>query len=268
VRGKNEYVFAANNPFTGDPEALAKGKDLFRWVSYVQVCHCPPHVHRHMCTWRSQSAVAAVTNGSCRLTVVSSDCRPRMSLCKQWCCAGTASSLSQPSGKPFLSCSIMCSCFSCCAPALPCRRGVLSEAALALEAAVTAHPNNAEAWRLLGTVHAENDDDQQVCVHARSAGCWAYKVPCYAMHLVAMCGMLHVNTNGTHGIAAQCIAVQCVQLLVAVVYTQLLNPCFSTQLQHVRKLLDGCLLIINNQQLPHVCVAFTGHRCHAAGTEC
>ena len=43
-----------------------------------------------------------------------------------------------------------------------CRRGVLTEAALALEAAVTANPGDAEAWRLLGTVHAENDDDQQV----------------------------------------------------------------------------------------------------------
>ncbi|GFH20458.1 peroxisomal targeting signal 1 receptor, partial [Haematococcus lacustris] len=41
------------------------------------------------------------------------------------------------------------------------RRGVLTEAALALEAEVQAHPKNAEAWRLLGTVHAENDDDQQ-----------------------------------------------------------------------------------------------------------
>ncbi len=25
------------------------------------------------------------------------------------------------------------------------------------------HPDNVEAWRLLGTVHAENDDDQQAC---------------------------------------------------------------------------------------------------------
>ncbi|GFR42462.1 hypothetical protein Agub_g3370, partial [Astrephomene gubernaculifera] len=41
------------------------------------------------------------------------------------------------------------------------RQGILSEAALALEAEVRAHPNNAEAWRLLGTVHAENDDDRQ-----------------------------------------------------------------------------------------------------------
>eukprot|EP00195_Chlamydomonas_chlamydogama_P007749 CAMPEP_0202890112 /NCGR_PEP_ID=MMETSP1392-20130828/620_1 /ASSEMBLY_ACC=CAM_ASM_000868 /TAXON_ID=225041 /ORGANISM="Chlamydomonas chlamydogama, Strain SAG 11-48b" /LENGTH=769 /DNA_ID=CAMNT_0049573613 /DNA_START=142 /DNA_END=2451 /DNA_ORIENTATION=- len=41
------------------------------------------------------------------------------------------------------------------------RRGVLTEACLALEAEVQANPKNAEAWRLLGTVHAENDDDQQ-----------------------------------------------------------------------------------------------------------
>ncbi len=40
--------------------------------------------------------------------------------------------------------------------------GVLSEAALALEAEVQAHPGNADAWRLLGTVHAENDDDIRV----------------------------------------------------------------------------------------------------------
>ncbi|PNW73046.1 hypothetical protein CHLRE_14g616750v5 [Chlamydomonas reinhardtii] len=65
-----EYVFSEANPFLGDPEAMQKGKDLFR-------------------------------------------------------------------------------------------RGVLSEAALALEAVVREHPENAEAWRLLGTVHAENDDDRQ-----------------------------------------------------------------------------------------------------------
>lgn len=40
--------------------------------------------------------------------------------------------------------------------------GLLSEAVLALEAEVQRQPNNVEAWRLLGTVHAENDDDQQV----------------------------------------------------------------------------------------------------------
>ena len=41
------------------------------------------------------------------------------------------------------------------------RRGVLSEAALALEAAVRADPDLCEGWRLLGTVHAENDDDRR-----------------------------------------------------------------------------------------------------------
>lgn len=42
------------------------------------------------------------------------------------------------------------------------RKGLLSEAALALEAEVMKHPENAEGWRLLGVTHAENDDDQQV----------------------------------------------------------------------------------------------------------
>ena len=41
------------------------------------------------------------------------------------------------------------------------RRGVLSEAALALEAAVRADAQLCEGWRLLGTVHAENDDDRR-----------------------------------------------------------------------------------------------------------
>ncbi len=31
ARAPGEYVFAENNPFLGDPEALQKGKDLFRW---------------------------------------------------------------------------------------------------------------------------------------------------------------------------------------------------------------------------------------------
>lgn len=59
--GSGEYVFATNNPFMGDPDAEAKGRDLFR-------------------------------------------------------------------------------------------RGVLTEAVLALEAAVQADTSNAQAWRLLGTV--------------------------------------------------------------------------------------------------------------------
>ncbi|KAI5077377.1 hypothetical protein GOP47_0007201 [Adiantum capillus-veneris] len=41
------------------------------------------------------------------------------------------------------------------------RRGLLSEAVLALEAEVMKNPDNAEGWRLLGITHAENDDDKQ-----------------------------------------------------------------------------------------------------------
>ena len=41
------------------------------------------------------------------------------------------------------------------------RQGVLSEAALALEAACARDPGGCDAWRLLGTVHAENDDDRR-----------------------------------------------------------------------------------------------------------
>ncbi|KAE9593980.1 hypothetical protein Lal_00031629 [Lupinus albus] len=41
------------------------------------------------------------------------------------------------------------------------RKGLLSEAVLALEAEVMKNPENTEGWRLLGIAHAENDDDQQ-----------------------------------------------------------------------------------------------------------
>ncbi|TVU05272.1 hypothetical protein EJB05_48430 [Eragrostis curvula] len=41
------------------------------------------------------------------------------------------------------------------------RKGLLSEAVLALEAEVLKNPDNAEGWRLLGVTNAENDDDQQ-----------------------------------------------------------------------------------------------------------
>lgn len=44
------------------------------------------------------------------------------------------------------------------------RKGLLSEAVLALEAEVLKNPDNAEGWRLLGITHAENDDDQQVLI--------------------------------------------------------------------------------------------------------
>ncbi|CAN1248191.1 Peroxisome biogenesis protein 5 [Linum perenne] len=41
------------------------------------------------------------------------------------------------------------------------RKGLLSEAVLALEAEVMKNPQNAEGWRLLGIAQAENDDDHQ-----------------------------------------------------------------------------------------------------------
>ncbi|EFJ18463.1 hypothetical protein SELMODRAFT_444455 [Selaginella moellendorffii] len=52
------------------------------------------------------------------------------------------------------------------------RKGLLSEAVLALEAEVIKNPENAEGWRLLGITHAENDDDRQAIasmVRARDA---------------------------------------------------------------------------------------------------
>jgi len=49
------------------------------------------------------------------------------------------------------------------------RRGVLSEAALALEAAVRLDPASCESWRLLSTVHAENDDDRRAIAAATKA---------------------------------------------------------------------------------------------------
>jgi len=42
------------------------------------------------------------------------------------------------------------------------RGGLLTEAVLAVEAEVHRQPGNVPAWLLLGTIHAENDDDLQV----------------------------------------------------------------------------------------------------------
>ncbi|KAL8129332.1 hypothetical protein V2J09_018487 [Rumex salicifolius] len=44
------------------------------------------------------------------------------------------------------------------------RKGLLSEAVLALEAEIMKNPGNAEGWRLLRIPHAENDDNQQAIV--------------------------------------------------------------------------------------------------------
>ncbi|TYJ03030.1 hypothetical protein E1A91_A13G271000v1, partial [Gossypium mustelinum] len=52
------------------------------------------------------------------------------------------------------------------------RKGLLSEAVLALEAEVMKNPENAEGWRLLGITRAENDDDQQVIHFALVCQSW------------------------------------------------------------------------------------------------
>ena len=45
------------------------------------------------------------------------------------------------------------------------QEGDLSDAILAFEAEVQRNPNSSEAWRWLGTAHAENDEDK-MCVLA------------------------------------------------------------------------------------------------------
>ncbi|KAG4164225.1 hypothetical protein ERO13_A13G000950v2, partial [Gossypium hirsutum] len=59
------------------------------------------------------------------------------------------------------------------------RKGLLSEAVLALEAEVMKNPENAEGWRLLGITHAENDDDQQVIHFALVCRSWIVHVYSY-----------------------------------------------------------------------------------------
>ena len=69
------------------------------------------------------------------------------------------------------------------------RTGVLSEAALALEAAAAREPGNAAAWRLLGTVHAENDDD------VRAIGAMATALRCEPANreVLLSLGVSHTN---------------------------------------------------------------------------
>jgi hypothetical protein len=48
---QGEYVFAERNPFEGDPQALEKGKDLFRWgvLGCTTSClHLPPCLLAHV----------------------------------------------------------------------------------------------------------------------------------------------------------------------------------------------------------------------------
>ncbi|KAK6149488.1 hypothetical protein DH2020_017013 [Rehmannia glutinosa] len=69
------------------------------------------------------------------------------------------------------------------------RRGLLSEAVLALEAEVLKNPENAEGWRLLGVAHAENDDDQQ----AIAAMMRAQEVDPTNLEVLLALGVSHTN---------------------------------------------------------------------------
>ncbi|KAI3456727.1 hypothetical protein Pfo_013390 [Paulownia fortunei] len=69
------------------------------------------------------------------------------------------------------------------------RKGLLSEAVLALEAEVLKNPDNAEGWRLLGIAHAENDDDQQ----AIAAMMRAQEVDPTNLEVLLALGVSHTN---------------------------------------------------------------------------
>ncbi|KAJ6951031.1 hypothetical protein NC651_004632 [Populus alba x Populus x berolinensis] len=69
------------------------------------------------------------------------------------------------------------------------RKGLLSEAVLALEAEVLKNPDNAEGWRLLGTAHAENDDDQQ----AIAAMMRAHEADPTNLEVLLALGVSHTN---------------------------------------------------------------------------
>ncbi|CAF1763780.1 unnamed protein product [Brassica napus] len=69
------------------------------------------------------------------------------------------------------------------------RKGLLSEAALALEAEVMKNPENAEGWRLLGVTHAENDDDQQ----AIAAMMRAHEADHSNLEVLLALGVSHTN---------------------------------------------------------------------------
>ncbi|XP_061959806.1 peroxisome biogenesis protein 5-like isoform X1 [Populus nigra] len=69
------------------------------------------------------------------------------------------------------------------------RKGLLSEAVLALEAEVLKNPDNAEGWRLLGIAHAENDDDQQ----AIAAMMRAHEADPTNLEVLLALGVSHTN---------------------------------------------------------------------------
>ncbi|XP_047320093.1 peroxisome biogenesis protein 5-like [Impatiens glandulifera] len=69
------------------------------------------------------------------------------------------------------------------------RKGLLSEAVLALEAEVLKNPSNSEGWRLLGVAHAENDDDQQAIASMMRA----HEVDPTNLEILLALGVSHTN---------------------------------------------------------------------------
>lgn len=103
------------------------------------------------------------------------------------------------------------------------RKGLLSEAVLALEAEVLKNPENAEGWRLLGIAHAENDDDQQVRL------CLVGDKPSYLCRL--QCHVLSGNHNHTTG--AVWILLHLCQLCIAKMGLLFKKLCYSILLLYL-----------------------------------
>lgn len=74
------------------------------------------------------------------------------------------------------------------------RKGLLSEAVLALEAEVLKNPDNAEGWRLLGIAHAENDDDQQVSFSDFFSNIFYVLLSCVTIYLLYKSA--HISVEG------------------------------------------------------------------------
>lgn len=73
--------------------------------------------------------------------------------------------------------------------------GQLQEAILAFEAEVQQHPENSEAWRLLGECHAENDEDKSAIVCLERA----VEEDPYNLNALLALGVSHVNELNPQG---------------------------------------------------------------------
>lgn len=123
-----EYLFAEHNPFLGDAAAFEKGRDLFkRGLLSEAALALEAEVRAELFGGASWfSGVSRMKRGKLVVLPVNMQCALRLATICRLCCTCVSHS----------------SCLSV--------------------AQVRQHPENAPAWRLLGTVHAENDDDRQV----------------------------------------------------------------------------------------------------------